>query len=137
MGVSKKEKFLRDQLFKILEKLGISQNQFAKGIKWDQSTISRIGKNDSIVSEKLIDAICAGYNINKNWFTTGSGDMFNQALSIVSADDLKNDEQDLIGTYRELYPPAQEHLLKQAHDLRDTQEALLHPKGIPKAEGHS
>jgi transcriptional regulator with XRE-family HTH domain len=109
----KEREVLAKRLNEIISTLGISQNKFANEIKWNQALISKIMKGKTYVSDKLIDAICAGHNVNKNWFLTGEGEMFcpkaeSFPITDVDGNPLNEEEAKFIGTYRKLIPPNKE-----------------------------
>ena len=69
---------MNENLKKLREALGLSQKEMANTLKISDATISRIEKGDRNVTVRLMDQICKEFNVNKNWFVTGEGEMFNK-----------------------------------------------------------
>lgn len=62
---------------KVFEDSGDSQSTFARKINVTPAYIWKLlNKDDAVPSERLIDDICAEFNINKTWLCDGIGDMY-------------------------------------------------------------
>lgn len=68
------------------ESLGLSQKEMASKLLVSDTIISRIEKGDRKVTNRLLTQICKEFNVNKDWFLSGEGEMFN------SLDDLELSE---------------------------------------------
>jgi transcriptional regulator with XRE-family HTH domain len=81
---------LKEQLIKLLQKLGISQAEFAKALDLKPSTISEImnGRTKSFNHEVLLK-IKNLYNVNLDWLLTGEGEMYLQESKPVDNTDPK------------------------------------------------
>lgn len=58
------------------EFLDMTQEDFAEELGLQRNSISLIENGKRNPSKKTIEAICFKFNVNKNWFETGEGDMF-------------------------------------------------------------
>lgn len=96
--------------------LGLSQREFAEQIGLKQNAVSHMEKNGSTVTEQNIKIICAQFSVNEAWLRTGSGDMFLE-------DNRK--QKEFFDVFNALSPLLQDHLVKIAKDLLDTQLKML------------
>ena len=65
------------QRLKLIRKtLGLNQTDFAKHLGITQTAYSMIENGNRPLADKYIKVICSIFNINKNWFLTGEGEMF-------------------------------------------------------------
>lgn len=92
--------------------LGFSQREFAEQIGLKQNAISHMEKTGSTVTEQNIKIICSQFSVSEAWLRTGFGDMFLE-------DERK--QKEFFDVFNELSPLLQEHLIKTAKDLLDTQ----------------
>lgn len=58
----------------------LSQKEFGQSINLSQNHISSLEKGVRSITPRIIDDICKEYNVNKEWFLTGKGEMFNDVL---------------------------------------------------------
>ena len=56
--------------------LKLTQNQFAEPLSISGSYVSNIEKGEAMPSEAVIREVCTYYRINRDYLTTGTGDMF-------------------------------------------------------------
>lgn len=95
--------------------LDLSQKEFADRIGLKQNAISYMENGGSAVTEQNIKVICAQFSVNENWLRTGQGDMF-----------IENDrrQKEFFAIFDELSPALQEHLIRTAKDLLETQAKM-------------
>lgn len=73
--------------FKQIRKhFGLSQAQFAQRIKKSPGFISNVETDRSEVSMSTIQEVCRVFGIDKNWLSSGTGDMFTDGNRIGKAD---------------------------------------------------
>lgn len=60
----------------IIQALGMTKTAFAQKLSVTQPYISKLISGKGTPSSRLIEDICEKFNINKNWFYTGEGNMF-------------------------------------------------------------
>lgn len=66
-----------NERFKQLRKaLNLSQDEFAARIGLTRGAITNIEVRGLTPKPLLIDMVCHTYNVNKDWLTTGEGEMF-------------------------------------------------------------
>lgn len=56
--------------------LGLSQSEFGKKIGITKSSVSRIEKGETKLTERNIMLICSEFEANAKWIKFGTGDMF-------------------------------------------------------------
>ena len=95
--------------------LKLSQREFGKIIGIRGSTESDIENGRCGISERIIIAICAKFNVNENWIRTGEGNVF------IEEDKKFNEFFEL---YKNLSKPLQDFLIQVTRDLLDTQDKL-------------
>lgn len=95
--------------------LKLSQREFGAIIGIRGSSESDIENGRCKVTERIIIAICAKFNVNEKWLRTGEGHMFNE-------DDKKFNE--FFDLYKNLSSPLQDFLIQVCKDLLDTQSKL-------------
>ncbi|GAA0106733.1 hypothetical protein UT300013_33570 [Paraclostridium sordellii] len=92
-----------ERLLLIRKKLNITQSEFAKKIQISRSHLSGLENGSRNFTERLISDICREFNVNREWFETGNGDMFIDILSQI--EEFKNadpDVQELVRMYMKL-----------------------------------
>ena len=60
------------------QKIGVSQKDFSKTIFLSHSFYSNMERGTRKPNERICELICNKYNVNKEWLTTGKGDMFSK-----------------------------------------------------------
>lgn len=65
-----------NRIIELIEKLGITQKEFADTIHLKPSTMSLIVNNKRNVTQRVINDICREYNVQEEWLTNGTGDIF-------------------------------------------------------------
>lgn len=64
-----------ERIIRIIETNEIKQVDFAKKLNVTQAYVSKIIKNGSLPSERVIEDICQKFHVNKRWLETGEGEM--------------------------------------------------------------
>ena len=95
--------------------LKLSQTEFGAKIGIRSSSLSDIENGNCKITERIIIAICAKFNINEQWLRFGKGNMF------VEEDKKFNEFYDI---YKQLKKPLQDFLIQVCKDLLDTQDKL-------------
>ena len=95
--------------------LDLSQKEFADKIGLKQNAISYMERGGSAVTEQNIKVICSQFSVNENWLRTGTGHMF-----------IENDrkQKEFFAIFDELSPDLQDHLIRTAKDLLETQAKM-------------
>jgi len=88
----------------------ISQREFAKKIYISQGSFGEIETGVRNVNDRVIQLICAEFNVNKDWLKTGNGEMFN-----IEKPDIRLEH--LIEIYKKLNQPLQDYLVDQTELL--------------------
>lgn len=65
------------RLKEIREKEGLSQAALGKRLKISQSQIASYETGYRNITDRTINDICREFNINKEWLSTGNGEMYN------------------------------------------------------------
>lgn len=60
---------------------GINMTQFAKDLNISQSMVSKICSDKATPSDRTISDICRVYHVNRDWLTSGKGEMRNAAAA--------------------------------------------------------
>ncbi|WP_051211019.1 helix-turn-helix domain-containing protein [Runella zeae] len=68
----------------LMYRRGINQSKLAESINLSHAAINKIVNNYSIPRDKVIDAICETYKINKEWLKYGIGEMENNGMILPS-----------------------------------------------------
>lgn len=66
----------------IIYKKGMTISQFAQGANIDQSNLSSILNGKRRIGSGVITKISLAYNINTEWLTTGTGDIYRKAQNL-------------------------------------------------------
>lgn len=98
----------------IRKSLNISQKEFGATIGLKPSSMNDIEHGKCAVTERVIIAICARFNVNEQWLRTGEGEMFVDNL----------DFKKFFEIYSKLNKPLQDFLFQCAKNLLDAQNKL-------------
>lgn len=85
------------RLKKLRKTLKLNQTLFGKRIGMSQPGYAQIEKGSRSLNDRLIKLICIEFNVNEEWFRTGTGDMFAKTeddLFEAFAEKYKLDEQE-------------------------------------------
>jgi transcriptional regulator with XRE-family HTH domain len=86
----------------------LSQKEFAQNINLSQNHISSLEKGVRAATDRIVSDICKVYNVNKEWLTTGKGEMFKDPLEPFIIEDPEIKE--LIDNFRQLDEDMQENI---------------------------
>lgn len=103
---------MRERLIELRKFFDMSQREFAEKLGMAQSTYAPLEINREI-RDAYVKLICQAYNVNEQWFRTGSGEMFNEKPD--------RELEELLKIYDGLTPSLKKFLLKQAKDLQALQ----------------
>ncbi|WP_343101914.1 helix-turn-helix transcriptional regulator [Romboutsia sp. MSSM.1001216sp_RTP31141st1_G3_RTP31141_220114] len=67
---------MKSRLKEIRKALNLTQKEFGEKIGLSDSNISNLEKGNINLIDRNIKSICAIYNVNREWFETGKGEMF-------------------------------------------------------------
>ena len=62
--------------------LGLTQTQFGEKVALKQAVIGQIENNQSAATPRFIRDVCRECNVNEEWLTTGSGEMFREETDV-------------------------------------------------------
>lgn len=65
------------RLIEIRKSEGLNQEQFAKKLGMSRSFVNQVEVGKRKLSDRTIADICRIFNVNEDWFRTGTGDMYN------------------------------------------------------------
>jgi transcriptional regulator with XRE-family HTH domain len=99
----------------IRKALKLKQMEFAQKIGLTQTSLSMIEGGKSTITDKNIKLICATFNVNEHWLTTGNGEMFNSNSPY---------EKEFSEIISELMPETQQALLQIAKQLLAAQRGI-------------
>jgi len=103
--------------------LGISQKDFCGGIYLSRSFYAKIETGTRSPNERVYELICTKYNVNKDWLTTGKGEMFGGAPPDVEL-------LELVEIVKQLDPLFRDCIIQQVKLM-----ANLHRKSQGKGKG--
>ena len=107
---------IHERLKAVRTALKLSQRDFSKGIFLEQSAYARMEQGVTRANERIIELVCAKYNVCKEYLKDGKGDMFSEN----NAPDVKLEQ--LRRLFDELNPLFQDYLLLQAKELLKVQK---------------
>lgn|GEM_PF-996873 len=92
---------INQRIRKIRTTLNITQAKFSEGAGISINALANIEYNRVEVTEVVIKAICAVYNVNEIWLRTGTGKMFAHDIDniiniIATRDGLDEDDKEII-----------------------------------------
>jgi len=104
-----------ERLKAIRNTLNVSQKVFAKSIFISTSQYACLESGHRKIKDTILDSICKVYNVNKDWFLSGKGKMFDK-----TPPDVKLEE--LIDIYKRLNGHFQGYILDQIRSLEKVQK---------------
>lgn len=87
---------MRHRLRELRKALGLKQKEFGKKINLSDSCISDYERGRREIIDRSIDDICTKFNVNKEWFKTGEGEMFIDVTSTPEFEQFDDFTNDLI-----------------------------------------
>lgn len=67
---------MKDRLRLISESLGTSFNKMSKDLGFSQGYLSQMASGVRAINDRVINLLVLTYNVNREWFETGEGEMF-------------------------------------------------------------
>ena len=67
---------MKDRLRLISESLGTSFNKMSKDLGFSQGYLSQMASGVRAINDRVINLLVLTYNVNREWFETGKGEMF-------------------------------------------------------------
>ena len=103
------------RILELRKTLKLSATEFGKNIGLKPSSMSDIEHGRSKLTERVIIAICAKYNVNEEWLRTGKGEMF-----------IKENRKfnEFFEIFNKVNEPLQDFLIQCAKSLLDAQKKL-------------
>ncbi|MDR0561779.1 MAG: helix-turn-helix domain-containing protein [Spirochaetaceae bacterium] len=114
-----------DRIRRLRKYLGLTQKDFAEKIQLKGNAISMLEQGRCALTEQNIRLMCVAFGVSERWLRTGEGDMFIPEKAVGA--------QELLDTYRELYPENKKFVLTMIKQLLETQRAMT--PGNPPAPG--
>ncbi|CEK34324.1 putative prophage repressor,Antitoxin PezA,transcriptional repressor DicA,Predicted transcriptional regulator,Helix-turn-helix domain [[Clostridium] sordellii] len=74
------------RLKEIRKSTRLKQADFAKRLNISRSHLAGLETGAKPITERIISDLCKEYNVNKEWFLTGDGDMFNDPIKDFNLD---------------------------------------------------
>jgi transcriptional regulator with XRE-family HTH domain len=109
---------INERILEVRKALGLSQKDFAAGIKVSRTYQSAFEANDRKINDRIILIICTTYGVNETWLRSGTGEMFGKKTNVRLEKAMRKFEKlDIL---------LQDYILKQIDLLLEFQET----KGI-------
>lgn len=67
---------MKERLYELRKILNLNQDEFGAKIGLSKTAISKMEKGTNNFTEQTIKSICREFNVNREWFETGKGEMF-------------------------------------------------------------
>jgi Predicted transcriptional regulators len=83
INIGKEVMQLKERIKKIRKELDLTQQKFADKLGVKRNTIAMYEMGKTVPSKQTITSICREFNVNKEWFLNGTGEMFKAAPSDV------------------------------------------------------
>ena len=106
---------INERLKTIRTALKLSQREFSKGIFFEQSAYARMEQGQTRLNERIIELICAKYQVSREYLKNGKGEMFSGG----KGPDIKLEQLNRL--FDELNPLFQDYMLLQAKELLKVQ----------------
>ncbi len=68
-----------NRIYELRKSLKLTQTDFAAAVNISRSNLSNIEGDKFKITDRFIADVCREYNVNKEWLTTGDGEMFRDA----------------------------------------------------------
>ncbi len=99
------------RLKEIRTNLGLKQSEFASKLNLSTSAICDYEKGRRRITERTLNDICSKFNVNKDWFESGQGDMFNNISNDPEFDSFSSLTKDIVHKIQFL-PEKEQELIK-------------------------
>ena len=104
---------VRDRIAKIREALGLTQNEFCKGIFVSQTYFSNIENGNRKVNDRIAALICSQYGVARKYLLEGKGEMFSGDLADIQL-------SQLLEIFAKLEKPFKDYIVLQVKQLAET-----------------
>jgi transcriptional regulator with XRE-family HTH domain len=108
---------MMDRIRWLRKSLGLTQKDFAEKIQLKGNAISMLEQGRCSLTEQNIRLICMAFGVSEEWLRTGAGAMFGNEKALGA--------QELLDTYRELYPENKKFVLSMIKQLLETQRSMM------------
>jgi transcriptional regulator with XRE-family HTH domain len=105
---------INERILEVRKSLGLSQKNFADGIKVSRAYQSAFETKDRKVNDRMVSIICMTYGVNETWLRNGTGEMFDKNKNVRLEKAMRD--------FGRLDVLLQEYILKQIDLLLDFQE---------------
>jgi transcriptional regulator with XRE-family HTH domain len=75
-------KDINGRIFQVRKELGLSQKDFAAGIKVSRTNQSAFEGSGYKINVRIILIICTTYGVNETWLRNGTGEMFGKETNV-------------------------------------------------------
>jgi transcriptional regulator with XRE-family HTH domain len=113
-----------DRIRRLRKCLGLTQKDFAEKIHLKGNAISMLEQGRCALTEQNIRLMRLAFGVSEVWLRTGEGEMFSPTEKAPGA-------QELLDTYRDLYPENKKFVLNMIKQLLETQRSLTPPPVRP------
>ena len=69
-------KAMNNRLKEVRKQLGLTQQELANKLSVNYNSVSQWERGVSNITDRVINQICSLFNVNKEWFVNGKGEMF-------------------------------------------------------------
>lgn len=108
-----------NRILHLRKELRITQGEFASRLGFSQANLSAIESGKTPLTESNVNLICLTFDVNKDWLTTGDGEMFtNTAMA---------DEQwrNLFENFKKLSKQGQSSIVAVAEKMAEFESSVL------------
>ena len=67
---------MNNRLKEVRKQLGLTQQELANKLSVNYNSVSQWERGVSNITDRVINQICSLFNVNKEWFVNGKGEMF-------------------------------------------------------------
>ena len=67
---------MNNRLKEVRKQLGLTQQELANKLSVNYNSVSQWERGVSNITDRVINQICSLFNVNKEWFVNGNGEMF-------------------------------------------------------------
>jgi transcriptional regulator with XRE-family HTH domain len=75
-------KNINERIFQVRKALGLSQKDFAAGIRVSRTYQSAFEGSGYKINDRIILIICTTYRVNETWLRNGTGEMFGKETNV-------------------------------------------------------
>ena len=122
---------IRARIREIRFKVSMSQGEFSSKMGINQKTWSNIENGVNPCSDRYVNLVCLTFNVRKEWFLHGRGEMFKPAAQTPnlvlneSGKPMSPEMTELIGIFQELVPLNQKAVVNFAETTLQSQRNTI------------